>query len=118
MADYTFRNVLDARQTIRDNELVLSTALRIMVRCPKAEVAWVCIRGVIRAKPGTGAKFEVVPTYLRDKRTAVWIMRVDGKEFTYGGVEEPPLEIAAQLDARGYTIRPWAAQTRWPWRLL
>jgi hypothetical protein len=111
---YTFHNFLDGHQSVRGNELVLSTPL-YNVRCPKAEIAWVCISGVIRAKPGTGAKFDVLPTHRNNRYTVVRIKRADGREFTYRRVAESPLAIAAQFDALGYTVIPCTGKTGWLW---
>ena len=101
MRDYTFHTVR-GRVVVKDDELVLPASHRTS-HWPKAEVAAVTIEGLIRIQTGTVDTYGVV-SHEAGQHPIVNVTRKDGTSRTFEDVTESALELASQLNLRGYPV--------------
>ena len=102
MKDYKFHTV-SGRVIVKDDELVLPASHRAK-HWPKADVAAVHIDGLTTVRVGDTATYGVLTSHASDHHTGVSITRTDGTSRQYGYITESPLEVAAQLNLRGYPV--------------
>lgn len=102
MKDYRFHTI-SGRVIVKDNELVLPTLHRPR-HWHKADVAAVRIDGLTTVRVGDIATYGVLATHAPDHHTGVCITRTDGTSRRYRDISESPLEVAAQLNLRGYPV--------------
>jgi hypothetical protein len=102
MKNYTFHTI-SGRVIVKDNELVLPASHRFQ-HWHKADVAAVRIDGLSTVHVGDIATYGVLSTHAPGHHTAVSITRTDGTSRRYRDISESPLEVAAQLNLRGYPV--------------
>ena len=102
MKDYRFHTT-SGRVIVTDSELVLPTSHRPR-HWHKADVAAVRIDGLTKVRVGDIAMYGVLATHAPGHHTAVSITRTDGTSCRYRDIRESPLEVAAQLNMRGYPV--------------
>lgn len=101
MRDYTF-HTMRGRVIVKDDELVLPASQRHS-HWPKAEVAAVTIEGLVRVQAGAVDTYGVV-SHDPGHHPVVNVTRADGTSRQFEDVTESALELASQLNLRGYPV--------------